>query len=111
MNRYVPSTAAAVLLLATSAYAQEPPPLRAAVDGTFAPHAFPNLSGGYQGFNVDLANEIAKRLKRKVVIDARAVLWSRSGAAGRDLRLSGSSHDRDQGARRKHAVHRGLSQH
>jgi len=70
MNRYVPSTAAAVLLLATSAYAQEPPPLRAAVDGTFAPHAFPNLSGGYQGFNVDLANEIAKRLKRKVVIDA-----------------------------------------
>src|SRR3954463_1197952 len=69
MNRYVPSTAAAVLLLATSAYAQEPPPLRAAVDGTFAPHAFPNLSGGYQGFNVDLANEIAKRLKRKVVID------------------------------------------
>ena len=64
------STAAAVLLLATSAYAQEPPPLRAAVDGTFAPHAFPNLSGGYQGFNVDLANEIAKRLKRKIMIDA-----------------------------------------
>jgi polar amino acid transport system substrate-binding protein len=46
------------------------PPLRTAVDGTFAPHAFPNLSGGYQGFNVDLANEIAKRLKRKIVIDA-----------------------------------------
>ena len=44
--------------------------MRAAVDGTFAPHAFPNLAGGYQGFNVDLANEIAKRLKRKIMIDA-----------------------------------------
>ena len=70
MNRYVPSTAAAVLLLATSAYAQELPPLRTAVDGTFAPHAFPSLSGGYEGFNIDLANEIAKRLKRKIIIDA-----------------------------------------
>jgi len=70
MTRFVFSTTAAVLLLATSVYAQEPPPLRAAVDGTFAPHAFPNLSGGYQGFNVDLANEIAARLRRKIVIDA-----------------------------------------
>src|SRR4029453_16820647 len=70
MIRSVLSTTGAALLLATSAYAQEPPPLRAAVDGTFAPHAFPNLSGGYQGFNIDLANEIAKRLKRKIVIDA-----------------------------------------
>src|SRR6267378_1664643 len=58
------------LLLATSASAQELPPLRTAVDGTFAPHAFPNLYGGYQGFNIDLANEIAKRLKRKIIIDA-----------------------------------------
>jgi hypothetical protein len=70
MIQSVLSTTGAALLLATSAYAQEPPPLRAAVDGTFAPHAFPNLAGGYQGFNVDLANEIAKRLKRKIVIDA-----------------------------------------
>ena len=70
MIRYVLSSTGAALLVAASAYAQEPPPLRAAVDGTFAPHAFPNLSGGYQGFNIDLANEIAKRLKRKIVIDA-----------------------------------------
>ncbi len=70
MIRSMVATAGAVLLLATSAFAQEPPPLRAAVDGTFAPHAFPNLAGGYQGFNVDLANEIAVRLKRKIVIDA-----------------------------------------
>ena len=69
MIRFALSTVPA-LLLAMTASAQEQPPLRAAVDGTFAPHAFPNLAGGYQGFNIDLANEIAARLKRKVVIDA-----------------------------------------
>jgi len=56
-------------LAATSALAQEPP-LKTGVDGTFAPHAMPNLSGGIQGFNVDLANEIAKRLNRKIEIEA-----------------------------------------
>jgi polar amino acid transport system substrate-binding protein len=60
----------ALLLGAACALAQEPPPLRTAVDGTFAPHAMPSLSGGYEGFNIDLANEIGKRLKRKVIIDA-----------------------------------------
>src|SRR5467141_2814475 len=70
MIRDVLSSTGAALLLATCVYAQEPPPLRTAVDGTFAPHAFPNLSGGYQGFNVDLANEIGKRLKRKIILDA-----------------------------------------
>jgi polar amino acid transport system substrate-binding protein len=50
--------------------AQDAPPMHTAVDGTFAPHAMPKLSGGYEGFNIDLANEIGKRLKRKVVIDA-----------------------------------------
>jgi polar amino acid transport system substrate-binding protein len=43
--------------------------LKTVVDGTFAPHAMPKLGGGYEGFNIDLANEIAKRLKRKSVID------------------------------------------
>jgi polar amino acid transport system substrate-binding protein len=56
-------------LAAAPALAQEPP-LRTGVDGTFAPHAMPNLAGGIQGFNVDLANEIAKRLNRKITIDA-----------------------------------------
>jgi polar amino acid transport system substrate-binding protein len=57
------------MLAASSAPAQEPP-LRTGLDGTFAPHAMPNLSGGIQGFNVDLANEIAKRLNRRIVIEA-----------------------------------------
>ncbi len=39
-------------------------PLRTAVDGTFAPHAMPKLGGGTEGFNIDLAAEIAKRMKR-----------------------------------------------
>jgi polar amino acid transport system substrate-binding protein len=61
---------AALLLATTAALGQEAPPLRTGVDGTFAPHAFPSLSGGYEGFNIDLANEIARRLKRRIVIDA-----------------------------------------
>ena len=71
MTRHAGMLAGAALLLATSAsLAQEAPPLRTGMDGTFAPHAFPSLSGGYEGFNIDLGNEIAKRLKRKIVIDA-----------------------------------------
>jgi polar amino acid transport system substrate-binding protein len=61
--------AVSAALVAQAALAQEPP-LRTGVDGTFAPHAFPNLAGGIQGFNVDLANEIAKRLHRRIEIDA-----------------------------------------
>src|SRR5213078_2474366 len=58
------------LLCASPLAAQEGAPLKTAVDGTFAPHAMPKLGGGYEGFNIDLAEEIAKRLKRKSVIDA-----------------------------------------
>jgi polar amino acid transport system substrate-binding protein len=54
--------------LAGPALAQAP--LKTAVDGTFAPHAMPKLGGGYEGFNIDLANEIGKRLKRPITIDA-----------------------------------------
>jgi polar amino acid transport system substrate-binding protein len=50
------------------AHAQQP--LKTAVDGTFAPHAFPNLQGGVQGFNVDLAQEIGRKLKREVTVDS-----------------------------------------
>ncbi len=61
---------AAVLFLTAPAGAEDLPPLRTGIDGTFAPHAFPNLSGGgYQGFNIDLADAMSKRLKRKITID------------------------------------------
>ena len=43
------------LLCATSRWRSQP--LKTAVDGTFAPHAMPKLGGGYEGFNIDLAEE------------------------------------------------------
>ena len=46
-------------------------PLVVGLDGTFAPHAMPKLGGGLEGFNVDMANEIAKRMGRKVEIVAQ----------------------------------------
>lgn len=61
---------AVIALLAVSCAFGQEAPLKTGVDGTFAPHAMPNLSGGIQGFNVDLANEIANRLHRKITIDA-----------------------------------------
>jgi polar amino acid transport system substrate-binding protein len=69
MKRHAFSLAAAMLLATSVSFAEEAP-LRTAVDGTFAPHAMPKLGGGYEGFNIDLAEEIGKRMKRKVVIDA-----------------------------------------
>lgn len=45
-------------------------PIRTAVDATFAPHAMPKLGGGIQGFNVEMGQEIAKRLGREMVIEA-----------------------------------------
>jgi len=47
---------------------------KVALDGTFAPHAMPKMSGGVEGFNVDLANEIGKRLG--VTMDITAAQWS-----------------------------------
>ena len=69
--RYACALAGAVLLLAWSPLSgEELPPLHTGIDGTFAPHAFPSLSGGYGGFNIDLGNDIARRLHRKIIIDA-----------------------------------------
>lgn len=59
---------AAALLFAGSSLASAQQPLKTMVDGTFAPHAMPKLTGGIEGFNVDLANEIGKRLKRPVEV-------------------------------------------
>ena len=55
---------------ASPAPAGAQPPLRTAVDGTFAPHAFPRLEGGVQGFNVDLFREVARRMGREITIDS-----------------------------------------
>ncbi|MCU4181269.1 transporter substrate-binding domain-containing protein [Bosea sp. BH3] len=44
--------------------------LKTAVDGTFAPHAMPKLSGGTEGFNIDLAEAIGKKLGKTVTVDS-----------------------------------------
>ena len=64
------AVAAAILLCASPAFAQEGKPLRTGVDGTFPPHAFPKPGGGIQGFNVDVFEEVARRMKRPITIDA-----------------------------------------
>jgi polar amino acid transport system substrate-binding protein len=68
MRRTIPIAVGAALLLSTSAFAQDV--LKTAVDGTFAPHAMPKLSGGIEGFNVDLADAIAHQLDKKITVDA-----------------------------------------
>ena len=68
--RYACALAGTMLLLACSPMSGEELPLHTGIDGTFAPHAFPSLAGGYEGFNIDLGNDIARRLHRKIIIDA-----------------------------------------
>ena len=59
-------TTFALAALTGAAHAQ---PIQTAVDATFAPHAMPKLGGGIEGFNVDMANEIGKRLNRPINIE------------------------------------------
>ncbi|RZM03528.1 MAG: transporter substrate-binding domain-containing protein [Variovorax sp.] len=54
---------------ATVVLAQASAPLRTAVDATLAPHAMAKLGGGLQGFNIDLGEELARRLGRKIEIE------------------------------------------
>lgn len=58
----------AAVPLAAAAQASQTP-IRTAVDATFAPHAMPKLGGGMEGFNIDLGNEIARRLHRPIEIE------------------------------------------
>lgn len=57
--------ASAALLFASMPASHAQDPLRIGVDGTYAPHAFPALDGGLQGFNVDLVKAIAKKMNRE----------------------------------------------
>ena len=71
MFHRIAAAAAAALILAAPAFAQQKlPPLRTGVDGTFAPHAMPKLGGGTEGFQIDLFTEVARRMKRDITIDA-----------------------------------------
>lgn len=60
---------AATALLGGAAFAQEAKPLKSAIDSTFAPHAMPKISGGLEGFNIDVVDEISKRIKQKIEVE------------------------------------------
>lgn len=62
--------ALAVALILSAPALAETKTFNVALDGTFAPHAMPSLSGGVEGFNVDLANEIGTRMGAEMNIVA-----------------------------------------
>jgi polar amino acid transport system substrate-binding protein len=62
--------AAAFGLLTIPVFAQPQAPFKTGVDGTFAPHAMPKLGGGIEGFQIDLFNDVARRLNRGIVIES-----------------------------------------
>lgn len=66
MTRCLSTSVAALALLGLTSTAFSQEALRTALDGTFAPHAMPTMSGGVEGFNVDLVNLIGERLGREV---------------------------------------------
>lgn len=68
MKRILAAVLAAGVIAAAPASAQK---LVAGLDGTFAPHAMPKLGGGVEGFNVDMANEIGKRMGRPIEVVAQ----------------------------------------
>jgi polar amino acid transport system substrate-binding protein len=55
-------------VLGVRAAAAELPPLHTGLDATFAPMAFPKLGGGLQGFQIDMFDEVARRIHRKIDI-------------------------------------------
>jgi ABC-type amino acid transport substrate-binding protein len=59
----------AAFTLAGAAALAQTGPLRTGVDATFAPHAMAKLDGGLQGFNIELGEELARRLGRKIEIE------------------------------------------
>jgi len=68
MRRSILAALGAAFLLSAPVAAEDV--LKTAVDGTFAPHAMPKLSGGIEGFNVDLADALARQLNKKITVDS-----------------------------------------
>lgn len=62
------SVLAFALIGATPAICQQTS-LRSGIDGTFAPHAMPNVKGGLEGFNIDLVEALGKQLGVKIQVD------------------------------------------
>jgi len=63
------SSAFAIVLASSAPALCQKTTLRAGIDGTFAPHAMPNLKGGVEGFNVDLVEALGKQLGVTIQVD------------------------------------------
>ena len=59
----------ATVLIVSASVALAQQPIRTGIDATFAPHAMPKPGGGLEGFNIDLANDLARRMGRPITID------------------------------------------
>jgi len=70
MRQTLKSGLIAVGLAATSAFAQQPAALRTAVDPIAAPFAMSKLSGGLEGFSIDLLAALGDELGRKIDVSA-----------------------------------------
>lgn len=60
---------AAALGVGMAVAAAQQAPLRSAIDATFAPHAMPKISGGLEGFNIDVVEEISRRIGRPINVE------------------------------------------
>jgi polar amino acid transport system substrate-binding protein len=69
MLRRILFLTAALAVGGAAAVGAEEAPLKTAIDATFAPHAMPKVSGGLEGFNIDVADEISKRIKRPITVE------------------------------------------
>lgn len=58
----------ALAFAATAAAAQDTP-LKSAIDSTFAPHAMPKVSGGLEGFNIDVVADISRRIGQPIEVE------------------------------------------
>jgi len=70
LSRKIAMGAVASLIALSGAAMAQDKSFTVGLDGTFAPHAMPSLSGGVEGFNVDLANTIGERLGAEMNIVA-----------------------------------------
>jgi len=69
VRTFAGSLVVSLVVGAASVVAHAQAPIKTGIDATFAPHAMPRLGGGLEGFNIDLANELAKRLGRPIEIE------------------------------------------
>lgn len=70
MKRWARVLSVMLALIAVPGLARDQAPLRAGIDPSFPPHAMAKLGGGVEGFQIDLVNEVARRLRRGLILES-----------------------------------------